>query len=574
MTAPTALFAQRFRDALVAAFSPEYAAVDPVIRPSRHADYQANLALALGSRLGRSPREIAAGIVEHLDLADACEPPTLSGPGFINLTLRPEWLGRQLDALAGDPRLGVPEQDPEVVVIDYSAPNVAKQMHVGHLRPTVVGDALARLLEHLGHRVARQNHIGDWGTPFGMLIEHLLDVGEDSSEAQALTEDPNSFYQAARTKFEADEEFAARARRRVVALQAGDHETARLWRELIDLSRSYFNRVYATLDVTLTDADLAGESSYNAALPGICDDLESMGIATPSEGALCVFLQGVTGREGRPVPLIVRKSDGGYGYASTDLATVRHRVEDLRADRLLYVVGAPQQLHLQMVFDTARRAGWLPDRVEVTHVRIGNVLGPDGKILKTRTGSPVKLMALLEEAIDRARQVASRTRPDLPEATRERIARQVGIGAVKYADLSVAHDSEYTFDFDRMLALTGNTGPYLQYAAARIRTLLDKAGDPPTGTIVLGTDSERVLAIRLLGFGDAVIQVGRSYAPHQLCGYLYEVAQAFTGFYETCPVLRAEDPQVRGSRLALCALTLRVLDVGLRLLGITAPEEM
>jgi len=580
MTAPTALLAERFRDALAGGFAPEYASVDPVIRPSQYADFQANVALSLGSRLARPPREIAQQLVENLDVADACAPPTVSGPGFINLTLRPEWLADQLNALAADPRLGVPEQDPDTVVIDYSAPNVAKEMHVGHLRTTVVGDALARTLEHLGHRVVRQNHIGDWGTPFGMLIEHLLDVGEDSEEAQALTADPNTFYQAARAAFDTDQAFAERARRRVVSLQSGDPETLRLWRELIDLSTSYFQRIYAALDVTLSPADLAGESSYNAALPGICDDLESMRIATHSEGALCVFLDGFTGREGKPVPLIVRKSDGGYGYATTDLATVKHRVDDLAGDRLLYVIGAPQQLHLQMVFETARRAGWLPERVQVTHVRIGNVLGPDGKILRTRSGEPIRLMALLEEAVDRAGEVLAKARPELSAAARSEIAHQVGIGAVKYADLSVSHDSEYTFDFDRMLALTGNTGPYLQYAAARIRSILRKAGAESGGPaavggpIVVGDETERVLAIDLLGFGDAVAQVGRSYAPHQLCGYLFDLAQHFTAFYEACPVLRAEQPDLRSSRLALCALVLGVLERGLALLGITAPEEM
>ena len=586
MTAPTRLLADRFRAALSAAFAPEYTSVDPVIRPSHFADYQANVALSLGKRLGLPPREVAERLVEHLEVADVCAPPEVSGPGFLNLTLRPEWLAEQLDALTGDPRLGVPEQDQQTVVIDYSAPNVAKEMHVGHLRTTVVGDALARTLEHLGHRVVRQNHIGDWGTPFGMLIEHLLDVGEDSDEARALTADPNAFYQAARVKFDSDETFADRSRRRVVALQAGDQDTLRLWEELIELSTSYFNAIYAALDITLADEDLAGESSYNEVLPGICDDLEAMGIATHSEGALCVFLEGFTGREGRPVPLIIRKSDGGYGYATTDLATIKHRVDDLGADRLLYVIGAPQQLHLQMVYETARRAGWLPERVEVVHVRIGNVLGPDGKILKTRSGAPVRLMALVDEAVARAGEVVAKARPELSPPERAAIARQVGIGAVKYADLSVSHDSEYTFDFDRMLALTGNTGPYLQYAAARMRSILRKAaGDPgadprsdatagAAGRIVLGEESERALAIVLLGFGEAVEQVGHSYAPHQLCAHLFDLAQAFTTFYEACPVLRASDPAVRASRLALCALTLAVLEQGLALLGIATPDEM
>ena len=456
MTSPTVALTERFQQALGKAFGDEYADADPVIRPSSFADLQANAAMALAKRLGSKPRDVAAQIVEALDVDDIVETPEVTGPGFVNLRVRPDWVASQLEGLGT--RLGVPEQPRQVVPIDYSAPNVAKEMHVGHLRTTVVGDALARTLEHLGHQVVRQNHVGDWGTPFGMLIEHLLDVGRDSAEAHDLEASPNTFYAAARAKFDGDEAFADRARRRVVTLQAGDPETLALWGELIELSKAYFNRIYRLLDVTLTDADLAGESIYNDALAGICDELEASGVATISEGALCVFLDGYTGREGKPVPLIIRKSDGGYGYATTDLATIKHRVQDLGADRALYVVGAPQALHFQMVWETARKAGWLPDSVEVTHVKIGNVLGPDGKILRTRSGDPIRLMSLLEEAVERAEGVIAESRPDLDAEARSRIAWQVGIGAVKYADLSVSHDSEYTFDFERMLSLQGNTG--------------------------------------------------------------------------------------------------------------------
>ncbi len=580
MSSPSQVVTERFRAALVTAFGPDFTDVDPVIRPSQFADVQANAALALAKRLGSNPREVAGRLVAALDVADLAEPPEISGPGFVNVTLRKEWLSAQVTLMGADPRLGVPTLERQVVPIDYSAPNVAKEMHVGHLRTTVVGDALARTLEHLGHTVVRQNHIGDWGTPFGMLIEHLLDVGEDSDEARTLVADPNVFYQSARAKFDGDPAFADRARRRVVTLQAGDPDTMRLWGELIDLSKAYFNSIYSLLGVTLTDADLAGESTYNAELAQICDELEASGVAVVSDGALCVFLDGFTGREGKPVPLIIRKSDGGYGYGTTDLATIRHRVRDLHADRVLYVIGAPQSLHLQMVFATARKAGWLRDGVEVVHVQIGNVLGPDGKILKTRSGAPVKLRALLDEGVERAGQVLAESRPELPEPVRAEIARLVGIGAVKYADLSVSHDSEYTFDFDRMLALTGNTGPYLQYAAARIRSILRKAdsvspgADLRTGPVIVGADAERALALVLLGFGDVVAQVGVALEPHRLCGYLFEVAQTFTAFYESCPVLKADDPAVRASRIALCAVTLDVLVTGLDLLGITAPDQM
>jgi arginyl-tRNA synthetase len=573
MTSPEQELTARFGAALVAAFGEEYAGVDPLIRPSQYADLQANVALSLATRLGRPPREVAQQLVEHLDLAGVAAAPEISGPGFVNVRLDDAWIASALDEVAADPRLGVPLPEPETIPVDYSAPNVAKEMHVGHLRTTIVGDALVRTLEHLGHRVLRQNHVGDWGTPFGMLIEHLLDVGEDSDEARALRERPNDFYQAARVAFDGDAAFADRARRRVVALQAGDPDTLRLWQELVDLSKAYFNRVYDLLGVTLTDADLAGESSYNDDLAAVCDELEAAGIATVSEGALCVFLDGYTGREGRPVPLIVRKSDGGYGYATTDLATVRHRVRDLGADRILYVIGAPQALHLQMVFATARKAGWLPDDVRVEHVQIGNVLGDDGKILKTRSGAPIRLMALLDEAVERADAVLAESRPDLAPDARREIARMVGIGGVKYADLAVAHDSEYTFDLDRMLSQQGNTGPYLQYAAARVRRILSRAS-ATAGPVVVTEPPERVLALALLDFGDVVAQVADRAEPHRLCSYLFELAQAFSRFYEECPVLGADDEATRASRLTLCHATLAVLDRGLDLLGIPAPPEM
>src|SRR4051812_10165826 len=430
MSSPATVVSDRFQQALATAFGPEFADADPVIRPSQFADFQANVALALAKRLGSKPREVAERLLEALDLSDVAATPEISGPGFLNVTLRPEWLAAQVTALGEDPRLGVPMQKTQVVPIDYSAPNVAKEMHVGHLRTTVVGDALARTLEHLGHDVVRQNHIGDWGTPFGMLIEHLLDVGEDSAEAELLVTDPNAFYQAARVKFDlADKaepagsagDFNTRARTRVVLLQAGDPDTLALWQELVDLSKTYFNTVYSTLGITLTDLDLAGESTYNSVLGSLCDELEAAGIATMSDGALCVFLDGYTGREGKPVPLIIRKSDGGYGYATTDLATIRYRVHDLKAHRVLYVIGAPQALHLNMVWDTARKAGWLPDDVVPVHVQIGNVLGEDRKILKTRSGKPLRLMMLLDEAVAHARAVVEEARPDLDPDVRAAI---------------------------------------------------------------------------------------------------------------------------------------------------------
>ncbi len=577
MVAPVDVIAPKVTAAIADALGDEYRDVDPVLRPSQFADVQVNAALALAKKVGAKPRDLAQQIVSHLDLTAECSAVEVSGPGFLNLTFREEWLSTLVADLAADPRLGVPVEERQNIPIDYSAPNVAKEMHVGHLRTTIVGDCLARTLEHLGHHVIRQNHVGDWGTPFGMLVEHLLAVGEDSAEAHVVETDPNAFYQAARASFDSDPDFATRSRARVVKLQAGDPETLRLWNRLYDLSKSYFNKVYAKLGVTLTDEDLAGESTYNDMLPGICADLEDKGIATMDDGALVVFLPGFTGRDDRPVPLFIRKSDGGYGYGTTDMATVKHRVEDLEADRILYVIGVTQSLHLAMVYEAARRAGYLPERVEVEHVKIGSVLGDDRKILKTRSGAPLRLMYLLDEAVDHARTYVDEARPELPEDVRADLARQVGIGAVKYADLSVAHDSDYVFDLDRMLALTGNTGPYLQYAAARIRSIfrgIDAAPDPTAAPITLTEPAERDLATRLLEFGPVVAQVGAIYEPHRLCAYLFELAQSFSGFYEQCPVLKAESEEVRASRLALCALALQVMVTGLDLLGMEAPEQM
>jgi arginyl-tRNA synthetase len=586
MVSPLVALTPKVQSAIATALGDDFREVDPVLRPSQFADVQVNAALALAKKVGAPPREVAAKIVDALDLDGVCDSVEVSGPGFINLTFSSAWLASLLQDVDADPRLGVPLEQTENIPIDYSAPNVAKEMHVGHLRTTIVGDSLARTLEHLGHNVVRQNHIGDWGTPFGMLIEHLLEVGEGSDEAGLLVTDPNAFYQAARTKFDTAEkaepagsagDFNVRSRNRVVKLQAGDPETLQHWHELVGMSKVYFNKVYSTLGVTLTDDDLAGESMYNDELKDICDELEAKGIATVSDGALCVFLEGYTGREGKPVPLIIRKSDGGYNYGTTDLATIRYRVSKLGAHRALYVIGAPQSLHLNMVWDTARKAGWLPDDVTPVHVQIGNVLGEDRKILRTRSGSSLRLMALLDEAVDKARALIDANRPDLDESARATIARQVGIGAVKYADLSVAHDSEYVFDLDRMLSLTGNTGPYLQYVVARIRSIFRQVGTDPAAqhdAITLGEPHERALARQLLGFGDVVAEVGATYEPHRLAGYLFELAQAFSAFYENCPVLKADLDEVRASRLTLCALVFRVMTTGLDVLGLEAPEQM
>ncbi len=601
MADPQQVLAQRVHDAIVASFGPEYGDADPLIRPSSFADFQANVALPLGKRLGRAPREVAGELAGRLDVTDMCAEPEVSGPGFINFTLRDEWIAAQASQMLDDPRLGLPPvARPQTVVVEYSSPNVAKEMHVGHLRTTIVGDAIARVLEFTGHRVIRDNHVGDWGTPFGMLIEHLLDVGEDSPEAALLTTDPNAFYQAARRKFETEPEFTERARSRLVRLQAGDPDTMAIWQDLLDISKEYLHQIYARLGVSLTDDDIRGESFYNDMLADTVGVLEERGIATESEGALCAFPPGFTGREGRPLPLIIRKSDGGYNYASTDLAAVRYRVDKLSCDRSVYVVGSEQALHFQMVFSVAREAGWIPDGVSFEHAQIGMVLGQDGNRLKTREGETPKLSGLLQEAVDRARTILD----ELDAAARfdaaelDAVAEAVGIGAVKYADLSTARESAYLFDWDRMISFRGNTGPYLQYATARIRSIFRRAADtgvpgpraPGAGTLGAGTadpeaaarrsgvaitaDPERALALRLLGFGAMVTQLGETAEPHRLCAYLFDVASLFTTFYEECPVLKAESESLRVSRLALCALTLDVLTKGLGLLGVPIPERM
>ncbi|SCL49189.1 arginyl-tRNA synthetase [Micromonospora citrea] len=552
------------------------APVDPVVRRSPRADFQSDAALALARRLGRSPRDLAADVLEHAALDDVCASAEVSGPGFLNLTVSDRALAGLVSGLAGDARLGVPAaRAPETVVVDYSAPNVAKEMHVGHLRSTVIGDAAVRLLDWLGHRVVRVNHLGDWGTPFGMLIEHLADLGETEAAHELSVGDLDSFYKAARAKFDADEAFRARSRRRVVALQGGDAPTRRLWRLLVQQSERYFLSVYDLLDVTLTGADFRGESAYNELLADVVDDLDRLGLLAASGGARCVFPPGFTGRDGEPLPLIVRKSDGGFGYPATDLAALRQRTGELGATRLLYVVGLPQQQHFAMVFAVAGAAGWLRPPARAEHLGFGSILGSDGRMLRSRTGGSVKLVGLLEEAVARATDLARAKNPDLDAATAAEIGRVVGIGAVKYADLSTDRARDYVLDWERMLALDGNTAPYLQYAYARIRSVFRRAGAVarPDAPIVLAEPSERALAIELLGFAGVVGRVERSLEFHHLAGHLHRLATAFSGFYERCPVLRAPD-ELRESRLLLADLTARTLRQGLHLLGIRTLERM
>jgi arginyl-tRNA synthetase len=551
---------------------------DPTVRPSDRADAQVNGALALAKRLGANPRELAQRVLDSGALEGVATELEVAGPGFVNVTFAPAFLAAHLAEVAGDERLGVPAAaDAKVVVVDYSAPNVAKEMHVGHLRSTVIGDSLVRLLEFLGHRVLRENHIGDWGRPFGMLIEHLLDLGEDVAAAGLTQGDLDGFYKQANAKFTESEEFQERARERVVLLQGGDPETTRLWQRLVEMSTAYFNEVYTKLGVLLTDGDLAGESMYQPLMDDTVRRLDDAGLLVEDDGAKVVFPPGFENRDGDPLPLIIQARTGGFNYATSDLTCVIDRVERLGADLMLYVVGAPQAQHLQMVFAVSAMAGWLQPPAEAVHVGFGNVLGADRKMLRSRSGDSVKLVDLLDEAIERADTAIAEKNPELDGDERARAARMIGIGAVKYADLSTDRVKDYVFDLDRMVSFDGNTGPYLQYAHARICSIFRRADIDRASVrglpITVDAPQERALALRLLAYPTAIDAALETYAPHKLCTYVYDLATDFTAFYEHCPVLKADEP-LRSSRLSLADLTARTLAHALGLLGIDAPEQM
>ncbi|MCP2259849.1 arginyl-tRNA synthetase [Streptoalloteichus tenebrarius] len=560
---------------------PELAGSDPVVRRSEHSDFQSNAALALAKRAGVKPRDLAAELAATFDDGPIGSV-ELSGPGFLNITVPDKAVWGQVSARMAGPRLGVgtPEEGRRTV-IDYSAPNIAKEMHVGHLRTTIIGDSLARVLGFLGAEVIRQNHLGDWGTQFGMLIQYLNEHPEATWRRDELSDDTSAvsaldeLYKAARKEFDADPAFADRSRSRVVALQSGDPATLARWKEIVAESEKAFRDIYDRLGVLLTPEDSVGESFYNPMLGDTITELVNAGIAVDSEDALVIFSEEVTGPDGDPVPLMVRKRDGGYGYDTTDLATIRYRIHDLKANRLLYVTDSRQALHFRLIFEAARRAGWLTDAIDAEHVAYGTVLGPDGRPFKTRAGGTVRLMDLLDDAVARARAVVAEKNPDLDPAALDQIAEQAGIGAVKYADLSTSRVKDYAFDVNRMVSFTGNTGVYLQYAHTRIRSILRKAGDPEVTidpTIPL-EPAERALALELDAYSTTLVEVSDALEPHRLCGYLYGLARDFTTFYEACHVLNADEP-IRGNRLALCQLTARTLKHGLGLLGIAAPERM
>ncbi|MFC8274840.1 arginine--tRNA ligase [Streptomyces sp. NPDC057271] len=574
---------QRLAEGLSAAL-PEAGSADPLLRRSDRADFQANGILALAKQLKGNPRELATKVVDGIPANDVLKEIEVSGPGFLNITVTDEAIIRTLAARAADDRLGVPfAEDAGTTVIDYAQPNVAKEMHVGHLRSAVIGAAMVEILEFTGEKVVRRHHIGDWGTQFGMLIQYLEEHPHelDHRDAQVSGEEAMSnldrLYKAARKFFDSDEEFKTRARRRVVDLQAGDPQTLAMWQKFVDESKIYFFSVFEKLDMDIRDPDIVGESGYNDMLAETCRILEDSGVAVRSDGALCVFFDNIKGPDGNPTPLIVQKSDGGFGYAATDLSAIRDRVQNLKATTLLYVVDARQSLHFRMVFETARRAGWLNEDVKAVQLAFGTVLGKDGKPFKTREGETVRLVDLLDEAIDRAASVVREKARDLTEDEIAERGAQVGIGAVKYADLSTSAARDYKFDLDQMVSLNGDTSVYLQYAYARIGSIFGKAGDrtPLAHPELELAPAERALGLHLDQFGETVAEAAAEYAPHKLAAYLYQLASLYTTFYDQCPVIKPEPPQeVAENRLFICALTARTLHQGMALLGIRTPERL
>lgn len=535
--------------------------------------YQANGVMGAAKKLGMNPRELAAKVLEHLDLP-AADKVEIAGPGFLNIHLSNAFLTDAVESLRDDERLGIETREPLNIVVDYSAPNLMKEMHIGHLRTTSIGDALVRMLEFLGHNVIRQNHVGDWGAQFGSLLAYLDTLGNE--EIRTELKDLEAFYRVASGMFRSDERFAEKARGYVVRLQNGDERCMALWQQFIEESIRHCQEVYDKLDITLQREDIAAESMYNADLATVVEELTVKGLITESDGALCVFLDQFKGKDGTPLPAIVRKSDGGYGYMATDLAAARHRSLQLKADIALYVVGAPQTLHFQQVFAVARAAGYIGDDQDFRHLPFGSVLNSEGKMFKTRDGADVKLIDVVDEALTRAYDVVTAKNDELSEDERREIARVVGPGAMKYAELSKNRTTDYIFDFDQMLSFDGNTAPYLQYAYTRIRSVFRRAGVAPAeagGAVALGDDAEVALALKLLQFEEAITAALEDYQPNLLCNYLFELAGIFTSFYEACPILKADDA-TRASRLALCDVTARTLQRGLGLLGIFTVEQM
>lgn len=572
MTTPIDQLNAAFRAAIRQAFGRE---ADPVITVAQRpelGDYQSNAAMGLAKTLSASgskanPRAVADSVIENLQLGEMAAEVTVAGPGFINVRLAPAWIQKELNASFASARLGIDAiSRPQRVVVDYSGPNIAKQMHVGHLRSTIIGDAISRVLEFHGHDVIRQNHIGDWGTQFGMLITHLKRMGDTENYH---IEDLEAFYRAAKKRFDEEPEFQDESREHVVMLQGGDPQVLHLWRRIVEETRKHNQPIYEVLSVKLRGEDERGESFYNPMLENVVEELSSKGVAAESEGAMAIFVDGF------PAPLLVRKSDGGYLYATTDLAAVKFRIQQLGAERIIYVHDSRQAQHFAQVFEAARRVGWAGQEVSLEFAPFGTMLGADGRPFKTKTGGTVKLRDLLEEAEQRAYAVVNEKNPALDEQHRRQVARAVGVGAVKYSDLSKDRVADYAFVWDKMLAMEGNTAPYLQYAYARICSILRKTSGPHEIGAEVTVDAPQELALgkHILRLGEVLQIVGRELKPHHLCGYLYELASRYSSFYENCPVLHSTEP-TRSRRLALCQLSARTLALGLDLLGIAHPEQM
>ncbi|EAA2221637.1 arginine--tRNA ligase [Salmonella enterica subsp. enterica serovar Livingstone] len=573
-----ALLSEKVSQAMIAAGAP--ADCEPQVRQSakvQFGDYQANGMMAVAKKLGMAPRQLAEQVLTHLDLSGIASKVEIAGPGFINIFLEPAFLAEQVQQALASDRLGVSQPTRQTIVVDYSAPNVAKEMHVGHLRSTIIGDAAVRTLEFLGHHVIRANHVGDWGTQFGMLIAWLEKQQQENAGDMALA-DLEGFYRDAKKHYDEDEAFAERARNYVVKLQSGDAYFREMWRKLVDITMTQNQITYDRLNVTLTRDDVMGESLYNPMLPGIVADLKAKGLAVESEGATVVFLDEFKNKEGDPMGVIIQKKDGGYLYTTTDIACAKYRYETLHADRVLYYIDSRQHQHLMQAWTIVRKAGYVPDSVPLEHHMFGMMLGKDGKPFKTRAGGTVKLADLLDEALERARRLVAEKNPDMPADELEKLANAVGIGAVKYADLSKNRTTDYIFDWDNMLAFEGNTAPYMQYAYTRVLSVFRKADIDEqalaSAPVIISEDREAQLAARLLQFEETLTVVAREGTPHVMCAYLYDVAGLFSGFYEHCPILSAENNAVRNSRLKLAQLTAKTLKLGLDTLGIETVERM
>ncbi len=571
------LLSDKISQALIAAGAP--ADCEAQVRQSAKAqfgDYQANGVMAVAKKLGMPPRQLAEKVVQLLDLGDIASKVEIAGPGFINIFLNGTWVAQQAERILAAPKLGITPVEPQTIVIDYSAPNVAKEMHVGHLRSTIIGDAAARTQEFLGHKVIRANHVGDWGTQFGMLIAYLEKMQNESASDMELA-DLEQFYREAKKHYDEDAAFAERARAYVVKLQGGDDYCLKMWRKMVDVTMAQNQKTYNRLNVTLTEDDVMGESLYNAMLPGIVADLKAKGLAVESEGATVVFLDEYKNKEGEPMGVIIQKKDGGYLYTTTDIACAKYRYETLGANRVLYYIDSRQHQHLMQAWTIVRKAGYVPDSVSLEHHMFGMMLGKDGKPFKTRSGGTVKLADLLDEAVERAGKLIAEKNPDLPAEELQQLINAVGIGAVKYADLSKSRTTDYIFDWDNMLAFEGNTAPYMQYAYTRVSSVFKRAGleeSALTLPMQLSENREIALATRLLQFEETITTVAREGTPHVMCAYLYDLAGLFSGFYEDCQILNAESEAVRQSRLKLALLTAKTLKTGLDTLGIETVERM